>query len=152
VRGALGDYLGTQFQQAFEVDGYAFWVRKGRTVAPLSTGKAFAGTAPDRTRLELILSSPARPISRIELWRLGAVSRDLLQTLDPANATLAATPLDAAGDPTGPALPNAWSTALPAPIIRLTAEFPGQLENPGQILATVFAADGTRLAAIRILP
>ena len=37
VRGALGNYLGTQFQQAFEVDGYAFWVRRGRTIAPLST-------------------------------------------------------------------------------------------------------------------
>ena len=152
VRGALGNYLGTQFQQAFEVDGYAFWVRRGRTIAPLSTGKAFVGSAVDRTRLELVLTAPKQPIARIELWKLGAVSRDLLQTLTPANASLAATPIDAAGDPTGLALGSAWSGPLPAPIVRLTAEFPGLLEQPGQVLATAFAADGTRLAAIRILP
>ena len=66
--------------------------------------------------------------------------------------SLAATPIDAAGDPTGLALGSAWSGPLPAPIVRLTAEFPGLLEQPGQVLATAFAADGTRLAAIRILP
>jgi hypothetical protein len=151
VRGALGDYLGTEFQKAFEVDGYAFWVRRGRTVAPLSTGRAAPGQGSDRTKLELVLAGPKQPIARIELWQLGQITRVKLATLTAADATLAATPLDPAGNPSGPAVANAWATALPAPIVRLTAEYTGKLAQPGQVLATAFAADGTRLAAIRIL-
>jgi hypothetical protein len=152
VRGPLGEALGTEFQKAFEVDGYAFWVKKGRTVAPLSTGRASAGGAAGRTRLDLVLAAPKQPVARIELVQLGSVPRASLTTLTPANATLRATPLDGAGDPTDPETPNAWSSAFAAPIVRLTAEFTGKVEQPGQVLATVFAADGTRLAAVRILP
>lgn len=152
VRGALGAYLGTEFQKVFEVDGYAFWVRKGRTVAPLSTGRASAGSSANRTRLELVLASPAQPIARIELAQLGTVPRTKLFDLTAANATLAATPLAADGNPAGAEMANAWSATLPSPITRLALDFAGKLEQPGQVLATAFAADGTRLAAIRILP
>ena len=152
VRGALGNYLGTEFQKAFEVDGYAFWVHRGRTVAPLSTGRAAAGKTPDRTKLELVLADPKQPIARIELWRLGQIARTQLFSLTQANALLAATPLAADGHPSGAELGNAWTAALPGPISRLTLDFIGKLEQPGQVLATAFAADGTRLAAIRILP
>jgi hypothetical protein len=151
VRGALGAYLGTEFQKAFEVDGYAFWVRKGRTVAPLSTGRASAGKSADRTRLELVVADPKQPIARIELSRLGTSPRKKLFELMPANATLAATSLAADGNPAGSELANAWTTALPGPINRLVLDFAGRLEQPGQVLATAFAADGTRLAAVRIL-
>lgn len=151
VRGTLGDFLGTEFQKAFEVDGYAFWVRRGRTVAPLSTGRVVTGAAAERTRLELVLAGPKQPITRIELWQLGTITRVKLATLTSENALLRATPLDPAGNPTGAEAGTAWAAAVPAPIVRLTAEYAGKLEQPGQVLATVFAADGTRLAAIRIL-
>jgi hypothetical protein len=152
-RGALAEYLGQTFRQAFEVDHYAFWVRRGREVAPLSTGSLLPrdGT-PGARRLELVLVAPVSAITAIELWEITGPGRTHRLTLSAANATLDVTPLDEAGRVTGAAQRLAWPAAIPNGIVRLGTDFRDELPAPKKLLAFVLDAHGHRLAAARILP
>lgn len=151
--GRLVEYLGRDFEPAFEVDDYAFWVRRGREVAPLSTGALLRrdGT-PDARRLELVLTAPDNAVAAIELWEITSPGRIHRLTLSAANATLDVTPLDEAGRATGANQRLAWSAAVPGGIIRLGADFSGELPDPKKLLAFVLDAHGHRLAAARVLP
>ena len=59
VRGALANYLAHEFRPAFKVDGYAFWVHRGRRVAALSTGRITA--AAGCLRSQPAGAGPGRP-------------------------------------------------------------------------------------------
>lgn len=150
--GELAEYLGRTFKQAFEVDHYAFWVRRGREVAPLSTGVLLprAGTS-DARRLELVLATTGGAVATIELWELVGAGRMHRLTLSAANAALDVTPLDEAGRVAGAPQPLVWSTVLPGGIIRLGADFHGELPAPKKLLALVLDAHGHQLAAARVL-
>jgi hypothetical protein len=151
-RGELAEYLGQTFKQVFEVDHYAFWVRRGREVAPLSTGVLLTRDgAPDARRLELVLAPTGGAAATIELWEIVSPVRLHRLTLSSTNATLDITPLDEAGRTDGATRPLVWSTTLPGGIIRLGADFQGELPVPKNLLAFVLDAHGRRLAAARVL-
>jgi hypothetical protein len=151
-RGELAEYLGQTFKPAFKVDNYAFWVRRGRDVAPLSTGLLLTRDGPpDARRLELVVATTGGAAATIELWEIVNSVRMHRLTLSPANATLDITPLDEAGRSGGIARPLAWSTVFPNGIIRLGADFHGVLPVPKNLLAFVLDAQGRRLAAARVL-
>jgi hypothetical protein len=151
-RGELAEYLGQTFKQVFEVDHYAFWVRRGREVAPLSTGSLLQrdGT-PDARRLELVLAAPGSAIAAIELWEITGPGRIHRLTLSAANATLDVTLLDEAGRAICVNQRLAWLAEVPGGIIRLGADFSGELPAPRKLLAFVLDAHGHRLAAARVL-
>ena len=150
--GELAEYLGKTFRPAFKVDNYAFWVRRGREVAPLSTGVLLTRDgAPDARRLELVLAPTGGAAAAIELWEIVSPVRLHRLTLSSANAALDITPLDEAGRAEGATRPLAWSTTLPGGIIRLGADFQGELPVPKNLLVFVLDAHGRRLAAARVL-
>jgi len=152
VRGILADYLAREFQPVFRVDGYAFWVHRGRRVAALSTGRLAPREAPAGTRrLELVLATPPRPIARVDVWQVGSGPRRPLDTLSAANARLDATPLSPGGDVAGPTVTGVWSTPLPAGVIRAGIDFPAGAAWPEEVVAMVYDADGRRMAAARVL-
>jgi len=151
VRGALAEFMGQSFEKAFEVDGYGFWVHRGRRIAALSTGHAVVDAASGRTRLDLVVASPGAPVASIELSNLLTVPRTHLATLTPASASLDLTPLDATGSETGGAIRDVWQKPISNPIVRLSVEFDGQLQQTGWVLAQLLDADGHELAAVRIL-
>jgi hypothetical protein len=152
-RGELAEYLGQTFKQAFEVDHYAFWVRRGREVAPLSTGVLLTRDgAPDARRLELVLATTGGAAATIELWEIVSSARMHRLTLSPVNATLDITPLDEAGRAVSATQPLAWLAEVPGGIIRLGADFSGELPAPRKLLAFVLDTHGHRLAAARVLP
>jgi len=151
-RGKLADYVFQTFQPAFEVDHYAFWVRRGRSVAPLSTGtlRPNAG-APVKQRLELVLATAGDRVAMIELWEMGRPARSHRLTLSAANATLDVTPVAPTGDPLGAPQALAWSTPLPSRMIRLSATFHGEVGAAERLLAFVIDPQGRRIAAARVL-
>ncbi len=153
VRGPLGNYLAHEFHPAFSVDGYAFWVPLGHEIAPLSTGSvAPLPGAPDGHRLELVLAAPVAPVARIELWAIGEDARKHLLTLTAADASLDVTPLHEDGKPSGATDHLTWPGNLPSGIIRLGVDFHRPLPPAKKVLALLFAPDGKRIAAARILP
>jgi hypothetical protein len=152
VRGALANYLAHEFCPAFKVDGYAFWVHRGRRVAALSTGRITPrADSSGASRLELVLAAPSSPITRIEVWEVGGTARHHLLTLSAANSALDVTPLDASGQATGQTAPGAWSAALPSGIIRAGVDFHVAAAWPEEVVAFVFDSAGRRLAAARVL-
>ncbi len=151
VRGPLGEFLGQSFERAFEVDGYALWVQRGRRVAPLSTGRAQVDSEGNRTRLELVVARPRAPVASIELSNILTVPRTLLANLGPGEASFGMTPLDNSGAVAGGRTPDAWNVEDASPIVRLDAEFEGQLQQAGWVLARLLDADGGELAAVRII-
>jgi len=152
ARGVLADYLWHDFQRAFTVDGYSFWVHRGRRIAELSTGRLLAGATSGAGRLELVLAAPPRPIGRVEVWQLGSGARRHVATLTAANARLDVTPLSPDGTANGPIATDAWMALLPAGIIRAGIEFPVAASWPPELVAFVFDAAGNRMAAARVLP
>jgi hypothetical protein len=152
VRGILANYLAHEFRPAFKVDGYAFWVHRGRRIAALSTGSfRLHGGESGAGRLELVLAAPPRPISHIEVWQVGGTTRHHLLTLSATNAALDVTPLDPSGEASGAPLLKAWSAIPPAGIIRAGIDFHGAAAWPEEVVAFVFDSAGRRLAAARVL-
>jgi hypothetical protein len=152
--GRLVEYLGRGFEPAFEVDDYAFWVRRGRTIAPLSTGRIVSDPANlGEHRLELVLAAPSAAVGSLELWTLGSPVRVHRLTLTAATARLEFTPLQDTGKPIGVPRPAGWNSPLPSSgIVKLTAFFHGEVGPPDKLLAFVLDAHGDRLAAARVLP
>jgi riboflavin transporter FmnP len=151
--GPLVEFLGRDFERAFEVDDYAFWVRRGRTIAPLSTGRIASDPAhPGEHRLELVLAVPRAAVVSLELWTVGTPVRVHRLTLTAANARLEFTPLQDTGTPIGVPQLAAWGSPLPpSGIVKLTAFFNGEVGPPDKLLAFVLDAEGHRLAAARAL-
>ena len=152
VRGILGEYLAHEFQPAFKVDGYAFWVHRGRRIAALSTGRMIPRAPSGASRLELVLASPPRPIARVEAWQVGGPSRRLLLTLSAANARLDLTPLAPDGEAAGTPAPAGWNAPPLRGFVRVGIEFPPAAPWPPETVAFVFDAAGIRMAAARVLP
>ena len=152
--GPLAEYLGRNFHNAFTVDNYAFWVRQGRDIAPLSTGRMRpAPNAPGSQTLELTLRATPTGIASIELWTLETSTRVQRLTLTAANATLEETMLQESGEPIGRPQPLAWNVSLPRDsITRIDATFHGDPGPTDKLAAFVFDAHGRRIAVARVLP
>ena len=64
--GILKDYLLRDFTPAFRMDAVEFWVKKGRTIAPVSTVKMVAATGDAPAMLELVTAAQGS-VASVEL-------------------------------------------------------------------------------------
>lgn len=151
-RGELVDYLGHEFQRSFELAGYAFWIHRDRTIAPVSMGTISSNASePQDRRLELVLIAPDHAIATIQLWELVGIKRIHRLTLSAANAVLAITPLDEAGRGIGPRQSSAWPAGAPPGIVRISVDFHSALPLSGQLLALLLDSQGRQIAAAQIV-
>ncbi len=117
VRGPLRDHLYAHFSPAFVAGSHEFWVRRGRSIAPLSTAliltRSGAGTG-ERVRLELCVTPTVtgRRVTHVEWWEPDR----LRATFTAANARAELEPLRIDGASTA-ASAAGWDAPLP-PIAR----------------------------------
>ncbi len=98
-------WLLANYEPAFALETYEFWVRKGRKIAALDTAMLFEATARDqpRYRIALTLAVPtARKIAAIELGRFDGDRSTLIKTWTNADAKVVQTPINSAGAEAGP--------------------------------------------------
>lgn len=152
IQGPLASYLAGEFAPAFEVDSYAVWVRRGRTLAPLYTGKLRAAAGSDSAaELELVLPALPAPAARVEVWDLAAPGRSHRLSLSVANATVQTRAIDEAGRATETARAASWPIVVAAPFNRVVLNFSPTVSAAAELVAFVLDAEGRELAAARIL-
>ena len=137
TRGPLYEWLNANFAPAFTLDGYEFWVHRGRTIAALSTARHLP-TVDGRGGLALILTALPRPVARIEWCEVNAPQLPLL-VLDGQNAAATAEPIDLAGHSLAAATPSHFPLAGSG-LTRITLRFSA---------ATVTVAYGRGLLRLR---
>lgn len=148
-------WLHANYDNAFSVETYEFWVRKGRRIAPLDTvtvREAADATTP-RFQLTLTLAEPQlRGVAAVELNYYYDTGLQRVTTWTNENARFFVTPINSAGQPAGP------RREVSAPfdsngLVRLevrTDRFPGgfPVGHGGLLLRD---ADGRQLAAARFV-
>lgn len=147
------DYLRANFTRAFAIEGYSFWVRRGRSIAPLSTGRIlFPAGEGQPYRLELILDRRAEPVTRVELWNVSGAQWRVLD-LDARSAEAQTAPIDLTGAETAPARVAEWPLALEQPSRLVLAFRPmNPLPPPEALEAILFDKSGRRVGTARVLP
>ena len=149
----LEDYLHRNFQKAFGLQQYEFWVRRGRSIALLGTAGLMRLGAPQPglppARLEIIAAIPAgRTVARIELATLNEAPR-VLAGWDKSTGPLSWTGLDLHGTPLTTGNNSAWEQPLP-PLVRLVlplAQVP--VLDPRHTVFYLRDASGSLLAEAR---
>jgi hypothetical protein len=153
VTGPLHDYLLRNFERAFSIERFEFWVRRGRSIAALGTAEIFAlkspapGTAPGK--LELVVAiPPGRKIARIEVAPLEGPPR-VLASWDQNNGPLLATAINLQGEALSSQNYVGWDQPLP-PLTRLTLPLnPVQTFDRPRVIVHVRDAAGLLLAEAR---
>ncbi len=153
VTGPLHDYLLRNFERAFSIEHFEFWVRRGRSVAALGTVEIFAlkspapGTAPGK--LELVVAiPPGRKIASIEVAPLEGPPR-VLARWNQASGPLLATALNLQGAAVSEKTYAGWDQPLP-PLTRLTLPLdPLQTFDRPKVVIHVRDATGALLAEAR---
>lgn len=148
------DYVRENYHRAFAVEGYSFWVRNDRAIAPLSTGRLTTreGIGPSQFRLDLTVNARPGSIVAIELWNVQTAQWRVL-TLTPENARLYLTPLRLDDSPAGEISPAAWPLTIDS-LSRVGVEFtsPTALPPGGNLEAVLIGDEGKRLGVVRLLP
>lgn len=147
------DYLRANFTRAFAIEGYSFWVRQGRSIAPFSTGQLlFPADATQPYRLELTLDRREGRIARIELWNVSGAQWRVLD-LDAEHAQAEVTPIDLAGAVSGNTQPSEWPLELERPSRVVLAFRPmNPLPPPEALEAVLIDGSGQRIGSARVLP
>ncbi|HUL54551.1 MAG TPA: hypothetical protein VLT83_14200 [Opitutaceae bacterium] len=152
--GPLMTYLRRAYHRAFAVEGYTFWVRNGRSIAPLATGRLLrpANAPPEMRCLELTLAPCPRDVAAAEIWDVVDQPWRVL-TLGPATALAEVTPLSLEGTATAPARRASWPLMLHE-VNRLALCFIPlrPLPSDHRLCVVLLAADGTRVGFARVLP
>lgn len=113
IRGILVDYIQRNFVPAFKVEGFAFLVRRGRTIAPLGVARLIAPAAaagdPDQsnTGLELCLASDGTAIHSIDVADLASPRSEPL-TLNSANTQAFLVAVNSSNQPAGTPQAAQW--------------------------------------------
>ncbi|CAM2946073.1 hypothetical protein [Rariglobus hedericola] len=149
--GLLMDYLRNHFRRCFTIEGTSFWVRKGRSIAPVST--ATVSTSADTVNLALILAPhEGKKVSRAELWIIVEKPQRKL-TLDASQTKVTVTPLNVDGTVSGPTHAVDWPwTNNQIARITLTFSTPSKLPPDHMLEVILYADNGQRLASARIIP
>lgn len=155
-KGPLLAYLRASFRRAFSIDGYTFWIRNARSIAPLSTGTLQPAKAGDAGPMELTLTLDRHPglVDRVELRTV--IGQPLCAAvLNTSNTAVTITPLNLDNTPAGGPRNGVWPLPL-SKISRLTLIFPNNPTlaqvSPNILEAVLIDAAGKRLASARILP
>lgn len=153
VDGSLYDYLQQAFVCAFSIEQYEFWVRRGRSIAPLGTVEIYALKAPEPGvapgKLELIVAIPSgRQIASIEVAPLAGPPR-VLAHWDKTSGPLLATAINLQGEVLSTKTYSGWEQPLP-PLTRLTLPLdPLQTFDRPKVIVYVRDAGGALLAEAR---
>ena len=153
VTGPLHDYLLRNFERAFSIEHFEFWVRRGRSIAPLGTVEIFAlkspapGAAPGK--LELVVAiPPGRKIASIEVVPLDGPPR-VLAAWNKNYGPLLASAINLQGEALSDKTSAGWDQPLP-PLVRLTLPLtPLQTFDRPRVVVHVRDADGVLLAEAR---
>jgi hypothetical protein len=101
----LAVWLRDNYEPAFKLQTYEFWVRKGRTIAAINTATAFEGAAGTSPRYQLSLTlaeSGLHDVTSLELGRIDGDVSTVATTWTAADASVFVTPLNSAGREAGP--------------------------------------------------
>lgn len=120
-QGPLHDWLMANFDQAFTLDGYEVWLRRGRHIAVLSTAR-FETPGSTGRALTLTLAAPARPVAQIDLCDYNAPDLPLA-SFTARNTEVTVEPIDLADTATGAARTAAFPLA-PTGLTRVTLHYP----------------------------
>lgn len=152
VRGPLVTYLRNHYHESFAVDGYSFWVRKGREISPYSLA-SWEETSSGQHRVGINLPPFSEPVARLEAGCYDEAGQSRPSTHS-ALGEEAFTPLiqsiDEQGNPAGPLFPVVWPIP-PGGARRLTFNFSiprGVLQERPWVFRMV-AADGRTLGFAR---
>lgn len=151
VGGPLQSWLRENFTPAFSIYPYEIWVRRGRTIAALSTARPLPPDAAGRPGLALVLQAPRVPVARVEVCDVTA-PRTPLFTLDGANASATTQPLALDGSLQGTPEPAPFPFATHGLVQIVLRYAPGDSAEVGpRTLLVLRAADDTVLAELRLL-
>jgi hypothetical protein len=147
-------WLHQNYEVAFTLETYEFWVRRGRTIAPLGTAQAreaAAGISP-RYQLSFVLAEPAlHDITAIELSLFRNDTSFVLERWTRDNARLFVTPLRSTGVEAGPTRTARFPFSAEG-LIRLelrTERMPAELPRDGVFYLKNSA--GERVAEARLI-
>ena len=102
----LNLWLKANYEPAFTLETYEFWVRKGRHIAAIGTADLFEGTPGTTPRYKVSLTlaeSALRDVAGVELRRFDIDISSPVVTWTAANSHLVVTPLLSTGAAAGPA-------------------------------------------------
>ncbi len=94
-----------EFAPAFGLDGYEFWVHKGRSIAELDTARVFQGIDPaePRYRISVTLAEPhLRGVETVQFRQFTDTSSVPVTLWNASNSRVYLTPLTPAGSAAGP--------------------------------------------------
>jgi hypothetical protein len=120
IRGPLRDYIYANFSLAFRVEGFAFLVRTGRTIAPLGIARVSEIPPAERPsprfdrRLEFTIVGDHTPLPTIAATEPGQSSAPPL-ILDANNTRVVTTPVDRAGKVIRPPQAAPWPLRCTGP-------------------------------------
>ena len=138
--GPLARYLLRDYAPVFSLDGYAFWAKRGRKIAPVGVAR-WPSSGQNGEKLSLIVPAAQAAPTRLDLWAIRPGGREPLGSVAAGDAGLRAERIDAAGEPSAA---GEW--------VRLTFAWPGPRPAGGRLLLCLVDAEGRRLDAVRILP
>lgn len=152
----LKAWLFEHYESTFALDGYEFWVRKGRRIAMLNTATLLQSADPSQPRYELSLSLAAaslRQVAEIELALLDEDCSSTVTTWSGRNAQVLLTPINSAGASAATPRPVEFPCDMSG-LVRLqvrTNWFPARFPLPRGVLY-LRDANGRRLAEARFVP
>jgi hypothetical protein len=153
VSGVLYEYLMKNFERAFSIEHFEFWVRRGRILAPLGTAEIYKlqspapGTAPGKMEL-IVRIPPGRRIASIEVAPLEGSPR-VLARWDRNSGPLLATAINRQGAALVDKIFEGWDQPLP-PLTRLMLPLdPLQTFDRPRVIVRVRDASGALLAEAR---
>jgi len=153
-KGPLMDYLLASFHRSFAIESYSFWVRNGRSIAPVSTGTLTPapGDNPQQFRLELTMSPQAGKIAHVRCFSTEDVDGQPV-SLDPNQTEVTLTPLHLDGTTAGAPQPASWPWSIDQlSLVTLAFTAPSPLPPADSIEAILLDAEGNNVASARVLP
>lgn len=160
-RGPLIDYLHAQFEPAFQVRDFEFWVRKERKIAPLLLGEILTrprreGASPvgdaESALLQFTVLLPrATPIARAEISTIDGLRAPMV--LDRSSARVELTPVNLRGEAIAPRRGSAWPVATDGPTaISLFFDAKGFYFPPQEIVVVLRDPLGAEIGLVLLKP
>ena len=156
MKGVLWDYLHSDFQAIFRSDGFAFWTKKGRSLAGLNIATLRVLSTPDptgqkrNTQLEFCLLHDGTPITAIDI-KSGVAEQPVMLHLDARNASLALVAINREGQSSTSLASASWPVTKQG-FIRLRVWFDrNDLSlTPSNTILYMRGVDGENLGEVRI--
>ncbi len=156
MHGILWDYVHQHFSAAFRLDGFAFWVRSGRSIAPLNIAALKPQNVSEKkgpshdTRLDFNLICEGTPIVAIEIKSSPSDQVPPL-VLNGTNALVVVTPINSAGRAMASSTRATWPLVLKGPVhIRIDFDHGDHSLSPSDILLYLRGTDSENLGEILI--